>query len=113
MSNRYDIDHEWLDAVASDSEASARVRLTVTGEHFREAVMEWLEDLPVDELGVRGRGDWIVQEVSVDAHQAVLDITAGGDDLATSLTEGTAEAYEVLDALGCQLLWEELAPAGD
>lgn len=108
MSNRYEIDRDWLADVAAEEGARARVRLTATGEHAREAVMHWMEDMPVDPLGVRGRGDWIVQEVSAEPDHAVVDITAGGDDLARSLSEATGEAFDVLDALGCDLEWEEL-----
>ncbi|AWB84932.1 hypothetical protein [Corynebacterium liangguodongii] len=108
MSRPYEIDRQWLEAVASDEDARARVRLTATGAHARDAVMQWLEDQPVDALGVRGRGAWIVQEVSAGQGEAVVDITAGGDDLAGSLSEATEEAYAVLSALGCELTWEEL-----
>ena len=109
MGNRYEINHDWLQAVATDEDARARVRLTITGEHARSSVLQWMEDLSVDALGVRGRGDWIVQEIDADPQRAVVDITAGGDDLTSSLEEATTEAYEVLDALGCAIAWEELS----
>ncbi|WP_165164691.1 hypothetical protein [Corynebacterium qintianiae] len=86
-----------------DKGASTSVRLTVTGPHPREAVMEWMEDLPADELGVRGRDGWIVQEVSAGDDTAVVDITAAGE----ALCKGADEAFDVLDALGCELAWEE------
>ncbi|SDM01665.1 hypothetical protein SAMN04488535_1579 [Corynebacterium mycetoides] len=112
MSNRYEVNRDWLSAVAANDDARARVRLTVTGEHARDSVMEWMEDLSVDALGVRGRSDWIVQEISAEADRAVVDITAGGDDLEHSLAEATTEAYEVLEALGCALQWQEQSTEG-
>lgn len=109
MNNRYEANRDWLTAVAANDDARARVRLTVTGDHARDCVMQWMEDLSVDALGVRGRGDWIVQEIAAEADKAVVDITAGGDDLERSLTEATTEAYEVLNTLGCGLEWQELS----
>lgn len=81
--------------------ASETVRLTVTGENARQAVLEWLEDLPADALGTRGRDGWMVKEILSTPQSAVLDIT-GADNLG----EATAEATEVLHALGCELSWE-------
>ncbi|MCT1414662.1 hypothetical protein [Corynebacterium sanguinis] len=103
MNERYEIDHDWL----APDDSPATVRLTVTGAHARQAVLDWLDDLPADPLGTRGRGGWMVQEVTSAPEEVVLGITSGGQDVAESLEAGTAEAFEVLDALGCELRWEQ------
>lgn len=104
MSMRYEMDYDWL---ANDISDSATVRLTVTGPHARSAVMEWLEDLPADALGTRGRGGWMVKEVSAAPEEAVLDLTSGGQDVADGIEAATTEAHDVLSALGCELEWEQ------
>lgn len=109
MNTRYEPDHDWIRQQQENGDGSSvTVRLTVTGPMAREGVLEWFQDLSADPLGARGRGDWLVKEVKSDANSAIVDITSGGEDVSKGLIEGTTEAYEVLDPLGCELEWEQL-----
>ncbi|WP_257183562.1 hypothetical protein [Corynebacterium cystitidis] len=109
MNQRYEIDSDWIrDEQADGDGSSVSVRLTVTGPMAREGVLEWLKDLSADALGSRGRDGWLVREVKSGTDYAMADITAGGDDVEEGLRDGTEEAFDVLDPLGCQLEWVQL-----
>lgn len=109
MSNEYVMDHDWLDNTV---DAPATVRLTVSGENARSAVQAWFDELATDQLGVRGRGGWMVQEVTDVAksspNEVVVDITSGGEDVADGIEDATRDAYELFDAMGFVLTWENL-----
>lgn len=109
MNQRYEVDPEWIRQQQADGDGeSVTVRLTVTGPMAREGVLEWMRDLGADALGSRGRDDWLVREVKSGTDFAMLDITAGGDNAEEGLRDGTSEAFEVLDPLGCELEWAQL-----
>lgn len=109
MAQPYEIDHEWIRQQQEHGDGtSVTVRLIATGPTAREGVLEWLQELDSDALGTRGRDQWLVREVKSDKDYAIVDITAGGDDVVSGLKDGTAEAYEILNALGAELEWEQL-----
>ncbi|WJY69088.1 hypothetical protein [Corynebacterium auris] len=86
-----------------DDTTPETVRLTVTGDSARQAALEWLEDLPADPLGTRGRDGWMVKEIATTQDTVVLDIRS-----ADRLDEATTEAVDVLKALGCDVQWERV-----
>jgi transcriptional regulator len=106
MSNKYVMDHDWLD---NRIDAPATVRLTVSGANARAAVQAWFDELATDQLGVRGRGGWMVQEVTDVAKstpdEVVVDITSGGEDVADSIEDATTDAFDLFDAMGFELTW--------
>ncbi|QCB27840.1 hypothetical protein [Corynebacterium endometrii] len=109
MSTPYKLDYEWL---RNDIDAVATVELTVKGEGAREAILAWFEEVPLDELGTRGGGGWMVAEATdiarTDADTVVLHITSGGEDVADGIQNGTESAYEALEPFGVELSWKNL-----
>lgn len=109
MAKPYVLDYEWLWGGAPGIDgSSATVRLTVTGPNARAAVLQWLDDVPVDSFGLRGRGGWMVTEIKWETDEVIVDITSGGQDVADGIEDGTTEAYEVLSPFGVGLCWRQL-----
>ncbi|WP_053071013.1 hypothetical protein [Corynebacterium pilosum] len=84
----YRMDYDWLwgspeTGGPGNDGSSATVRLTVTGPNARNAVMQWFDDLRPDEFGLRSRGGWLVTEMKWEPEEVIVDITSGGEDVAT------------------------------
>ncbi|WIM67651.1 hypothetical protein QP027_11285 [Corynebacterium breve] len=109
MTKPYEVDYAWLatDAPGNDG-SSATVRMTVTGDSARQGVMTWFDDLPMDDLRVRGRDGWMVKEIQWNETKVIVDITSGGQHVADGIAAGTTEAFEILEPLGLDLTWEQL-----
>lgn len=109
MTKPYELDYSWLSTDAPDNDgSSATVRMTVTGDNARQGVMTWFDDLPMDDLRVRGRDGWMVKEIQWNETKVIVDITSGGEVVADGIAAGTGEAFDVLEPLGLNLEWEQL-----
>ena len=75
------------------------------------AVARFLDDLPADDQGMRGRGGWaaIPRPELAGATSRVLDLVSGGEDVADGLQEAAEAAFESLSTTpAIRLQWEQL-----
>ncbi|WP_296136664.1 hypothetical protein [uncultured Tessaracoccus sp.] len=95
----YRIDHDWLWG-RDEPDGVAVLRCVVTDEdpgRAAEAVAAFLESLPADEHGMRGRGGWAA--VPVEGENAV-DLVSGGEDVADGIEWAAEEAHAFFSRFG-------------
>lgn len=107
------VDLEWL--WGTDPEGPvATLRLRVDHDDAAvasAAVARFLDDLPADDQGMRGRGGWaaIPRPELAGATSRVLDLVSGGEDVADGLQEAAEAAFESLSTTpAIRLQWEQL-----
>ncbi|MBE6485153.1 MAG: hypothetical protein E7Z96_10410 [Actinomycetaceae bacterium] len=110
---RYALDYEWMWDRRRETDVAT---LRVVAHHqdpriARAAILTFLNGLPTDDNGVRGRGGWAAYPVA--NRENALDLVSGGQDVADGIESAADDAFEALSAWpGLTLTWQQLR-AGD
>ncbi|WP_172191202.1 hypothetical protein [Actinomyces faecalis] len=103
------VDYDWLwDPSVHDPVAT--LRATLHHPHAQELSQAFCQALPQDVHGVAGAGGWAVYpQPHHSSDVAVLDLTAGGEDLADALQDAADRLYQAVRAAdGLEIVWEQL-----
>lgn len=99
---KYTVDYDWLWAKPphnDGSPATVRARVSAGTEPSpsdpmlcpSRKIRAWWESLTEFSETARGKGGWVAH---IDAHEGVVEITSGGEDVADGIQDGTESFFE-------------------